>query len=100
MNNYGVARGATDGIRGAGGGETSVCAVGDGAQPMAGPICRIWARDGGRFVNRPYGDGGRIAAAVGPSIARPRIRRLRNRRAADIRPCGDGVWTGLGKNLF
>ena len=72
-------------IRGAGGGETSVCAVGDGAQPMAGPVCRIWARDGGRFVNRPYGDGGRIAAAVGPSIARPRIRRLlrqgRHRRA-------------------
>ena len=72
-------------IRGAGGGETSVCAVGDSAQPMAGPVCRIWARDGGRFVNRPYGDGGRIAAAVGPSIARPRIRRLlrqgRHRRA-------------------
>ena len=63
----------------------SVRAVGDGAQPMAGPVCRIWARGGGRGKPLPYGDGGRIAKAVGPSIARPLIRRLlrrgRHRRA-------------------
>ena len=56
------------------------------------PVCALGHTQGPRR--------GRQGCFVGPSIARPRIRRLRNRRAADIRPCGDGVWTGLGKNLF